>query len=112
MAAIRQFTESAVASAKQRVQITRRVLEDGTANPEYDAAVAELAEVEKHFAAKNALEAMAAKQGFRRNSYAGTCAKTGKEVKAGTGFVAKNELGKWVTYSFPAVQEIVGFSFE
>ena len=112
MARIQQITEKGIENAKRSVQITRKTLEDGSVNPNYEKAVAELAELKKHFDAKNAVIALAAKKGLRRNSYAGKCVTAGIDVKEGCGFIRKNDFGKWETLSFAAVQELVGFAFE
>lgn len=112
MTTIRQITEKGLEKARQTVQITRKTLKDGSANPSYEIVLGDLAEMERHFAAKNEVVALAAKQGLRRNSYPGTCVVTGAEVQEGCGFARKNDSGKWEVLSFPAVQELVGFRFE
>lgn len=71
----------------------------------------EIADAERHLAAKNEVIALAAKRGFRRNSYDGVCKVTGEAVKPARGFVVK-EGNKWITYSFAAVCDILGYQFE
>ena len=110
-AVVRQVNANGVEIASRAVAITRKTLADGSVNPNYVKAVLELAEQEKHHAAASQVVAMAAQKGFRRNKYDGTCVATGCTVRANSGFVAKNDAGRWVTYSFAAVQTIVGFVF-
>lgn len=78
---------------------------DFTKDAENKAAIiAEIVEAEKHVEARSEVEAAAAKLGYRRNGYAGTCKATGVEVKPGCGFAKKSVNGRWETFSFVHVQ--------
>ncbi len=110
-ATIRQITKAGVENAKSLVDGTSKTTHDGSPNPNYEAAVANLAEVTRHYEAKEAVISLAAKQGFRRNNYAGKCVRTGEQVKEACGFALKNDDGKWQVFSFAAVVEIVGYHF-
>ena len=105
MATIRLITERWLNDRKNTLNITRG--DEAKATIE-----AEIAEAQKHFDARCAVEVLAKKQGFRPNSYEGKCQVSGQQVKPSCGLVRKNDAGKWDTYSFAAVQEIVGYQFE
>ena len=101
MAKIRLVTERHLSDLRTRVSVTEKT------SPSRAEAEAELAEAEKHAKARAEVTAAATKLGLKVNSYAGTCAKTGVEVKPACGFVEKVN-GKWITYAFAVVQERVG----
>lgn len=105
MAAIKLITERWLNDKKSTLRITRG--EESKAALE-----AEIAEAQKHFDARSAVEELAKKAGFRVNSYEGKCVVSGQQVKPSCGFAKKNTLGKWETFSFAEVQKIVGFQFE
>jgi len=77
-------------------------------NPNYEKAVRRLEAARYHFDARNKIVEAAKKIGFGRNQYDKVCNATGVEVKAFTGFVKKNEAGKWETFSWDHVVEILG----
>lgn len=111
MAAIRLISERWLNNKKAELPSVAKTTSDGSPNPNYAAMEAEITEAEKHLAARREVERIAKQHDFRPNSYEGKCAKSGAVVKPGCGFTRK-ENGKWTTYSFPVVQELVGFNFE
>ena len=77
-------------------------------NPNYEKALRRLEAARYHFDARNKIIEAAKKAGYGRNQYDKTCNATGVEVRACTGFVKKNDFGKWETFSWDHVVEILG----
>jgi hypothetical protein len=128
MANLKRITEAGLKSYQTAVQITRKtnpvrslsVSESGeeryedtgetVPNPNYALAVQRLEGAQYHYDTTRAIEAKAAKLKFSRNQYPGTDS-TGSSVPAWAGFVRKEE-GKWITYSWDQVIEILGIKID
>lgn len=109
MAALKRLTDRGLDQYKQRVSITAKTTADGSENPHYAKAVRQLAAAQCHYDATRRIGDQAKVAGYRRNDYAGVCKATGVDVKEGAGF-AKKEAGRWVVYSWDAVQNQLGLS--
>jgi L-rhamnose mutarotase len=103
---IRRVTEQAVTDKQRELSVTAKD------SPRHAEVQAELAELQKHLGAKNAVVALAAKLGYRRNQYDGKCCKTAAPVKALAGFAKKSVDGRWQTYCWDVVQAETGYVFE
>lgn len=116
MATLRRFTS--LESFEQAVAITAKTIEvrdsegkltgEVKLNPNYEKAVRRLEAARSHFEARNKIISEAKSIGFARNQYDKTCNATGVLVKACTGFVKKSESGKWETFCWDYVVEILG----
>lgn len=102
--------ERAVATTAKTVEIYDANGRTGEfeSNSNYEKAVRQLEAARYHFDAKNKIEAAAKAKGFIRNQYDKTCVVTGDAVKAFTGFSKKNDDGKWESFCWDAVIEILG----
>jgi hypothetical protein len=114
MAQLRKITsldsfEKAVALTAKTVQVYDDNGPTGEVepNPNYEKAVRRLEAARYHFDARNKIVEAAKKIGFGRNQYDKVCNATGVEVKAFTGFVKKNDAGKWETFSWDHVVEVL-----
>jgi hypothetical protein len=118
MAQLRKITS--LDNFEKAVTLTKKITEicdyDGRPtgefepNPNYEKAVRQLEAARYHFDARNKIVEAAKKIGYGRNSYDKVCNATGVEVKAFTGFVKKNESGKWETFSWDHVVGVLGVS--
>lgn len=104
MTAIRQISQKWLEQKRAQAGFT-------AAGPNRDAILVEIAEAEKHVAARDIVEQRAKAANWIRNRFAGKCCKTGKEVKVGVGFARRDGV-KWVVYSWQAVCEELGLSLE
>ena len=93
---------------EKAVALTAKKCIKGIPNPNYDKAVRKLEAARYHYDARNKIAKAAKKKGFVRNQYENTCNSRGVAVAAFAGFVKKNESGKWETFCWDYVVELLG----
>jgi hypothetical protein len=98
MANLIWVSEGWLVKAKQDLVYVNKGTEESP-NPNYLKRLEEIRVHEVHLAEKKRLIASAIAQGWKLSQYEGTCKATGETVKPLCGFVRKNELGKWETFS-------------
>jgi hypothetical protein len=114
-AELRRITEKGLESYRRLVAQTAKTLPVRTGetepNPNYAEAVRRLEAAQYHYDTWSRIREKGLGAGYEQNLYDGTCAVTGRPVKAGAGFRRKIE-GRWRVYSFPVVLQRLGITIE